>query len=162
MKPLDEVIEIFEKVVKHDYVWFDEKTALMTIETLTDTLQYLRELRDMTDIPMEYFESGGTSQNFADTSQITCPKCHSEFVILPESNEPLTWDELTQMDMQPVWYESLYWGIKVWAIVLVQKEEIYIDWYHRCQDGEIIKGNRCEIHKDQQGERWQAYRKKRG
>ena len=43
MKTLDEVIEIFEKVVKHDYVWFDEKTALMTIETLTDTLQYLRE-----------------------------------------------------------------------------------------------------------------------
>lgn len=73
---------------------------------------------------------------------------------------PLTWDELKQMDMQPVWYESLYWGIKTWAIVLVQKESIYLDWYHRCQDGEIIKGDRCEIHKDQQGERWQAYRKK--
>ena len=43
MKTLDEVIGIFEKVVKHDYVWFDEKTALMTIETLTETLQYLRE-----------------------------------------------------------------------------------------------------------------------
>ena len=43
MRTLDEVIKIFEKVVKHDYVWFDEKTALMTIETLTDSLQYLRE-----------------------------------------------------------------------------------------------------------------------
>ena len=69
-------------------------------------------------------------------------------------------NELKQMDMQPVWYESLYWGVKTWAMVLVQKESIYIDWYHRCQDGEIIKGDRCEIHKDQQGERWQAYRKK--
>lgn len=45
MKTLDEVIDIFEKVVKHDYVWFDEKTALMTIETLTETLQYLREYK---------------------------------------------------------------------------------------------------------------------
>lgn len=45
MKTLDEVIEILENVVKHDYVWFDEKTALMTIETLTDTLQYLREYK---------------------------------------------------------------------------------------------------------------------
>ena len=43
MKTLDEVIEILEKVVTHDYVWFYEKTALMTIETLIDTLQYLRE-----------------------------------------------------------------------------------------------------------------------
>ena len=49
MKALDEVIEILENVVKHNYVWFDEKTALMTIETLTDNLQYLRELRYILD-----------------------------------------------------------------------------------------------------------------
>ena len=49
MKTLEEVIEILENVVKHNYVWFDEKTALMTITTLTDTLQYLRELRYILD-----------------------------------------------------------------------------------------------------------------
>ena len=47
-----------------------------------------------------------TSQNSADTSQITCPKCHSEFVILPEANNPLTWHELRQMEGKPVWVES--------------------------------------------------------
>lgn len=47
MKTLNEVIDIFEKVVKHDYTWFDEKTALMTIETLTDTLQYLRKYQKL-------------------------------------------------------------------------------------------------------------------
>ena len=160
MKSLDEVIKANECC---DHGELDSRcedcpyngVGACCAERESDALHYLKYLQ-------KYYEMCETSQKLRNTSQITCPKCHSEFVILPESNEPLTWDELTQMDMQPVWYESLYWGIKVWAIVLVQKEEIYIDWYHRCQDGEIIKGNRCEIHKDQQGERWQAYRKKRG
>ena len=161
MKTLDEVIDIFEKVVKHAYVWFDEKTALMTIETLTDTLQYLRELRDMTDIPMEYFESGGTSQNFADTSQITCPKCHSEFVILPESNNALTWSELKQMERKPVWVEyNLHLSDKdarsrsrMW--IIVQK---IMPWR---QDDELIYYSGFVFSKKEIGKTWQAYRKER-
>ena len=159
MKTLDEVIDIFEKVVKHDYVWFDEKTALMTIETLTDTLQYLLELRDMTDIPMEYFENGGTLQEIHNTSQISCPKCHSEFVILPESNNALTWDELKQMEGKPVWmeYED---GKGGWVIVgkffsLFEHEEpdayVYMYYLH----------NKIECSKELYGSYWKAYRKER-
>ena len=150
MKTLDEAIEIFEKVVKHDYVWFDEKTALMTIETLTDTLHYLKELRDMTDIPMEYFESGGTLQNFADTSQITCPKCHSEFVILPESNNALTWDELKQMVGKPVWLEDSNQQGE-WVLMSgMEDDELYFV-YRTC--------NEYKIYRKEQGTLWKAYRK---
>ena len=39
----------------------------------------------------------GTSQKLRNTSQITCPKCHSEFVILPEANDPLTWSDLNRL-----------------------------------------------------------------
>ena len=37
---------------------------------------------------------------------IICPKCHTEFVILPESNEPISWDELKGMTGKPVWLET--------------------------------------------------------
>lgn len=42
MKSLKETISIFDLVVSNDYTWFDEKTALMTIEVLTDALHHLK------------------------------------------------------------------------------------------------------------------------
>ena len=73
-----------------------------------------------------------TSQNFADTSQITCPKCHSEFVILDDPdgdhaqllkcqallqdfyrNDPLDWETLKQMEGKPVWVEP----VKEWMLI---------------------------------------------
>lgn len=47
-----------------------------------------------------------TSQKLRNTSQITCPKCHSEFVILPDANNPLSWEELRTMEGKPIWVES--------------------------------------------------------
>ena len=156
MKTLDEVIGILERVVKHDNVWFDEKTALMTIETLTDILQYLRELRDMTDIPMEYFENGETSQKLRDTSQITCPKCHSEFVILPEANNALTWDELKQMEGKPVWLECRKAEERYWVFVGEWFDDDEMRVYPICKDYADY------IHKNAyRPDAWQAYRKER-
>ena len=45
---------------------------------------------------------------------ISCPECHAEIIILPESNEPLSWDELKGMVGKPVWIEMEemgYWYI---------------------------------------------------
>lgn len=90
MKTLDEVIDIFEKVVKHDYVWFDEKTALMTIETLTDTLQYLKEYQWQMTNP------DGDHQQL-----VKCQALLQEFY----RNDPLSWDDLLSMKEKPVWAE---------------------------------------------------------
>ena len=79
------------------------------LERESDALHYLKELRNITDIPMEYFKSSGTLQ-------ISCPKCHIEFVILPESNNALTWEELKQMEGKPIWVETDD-NEKFWTIV---------------------------------------------
>ena len=101
-----------------------------------------------------------------------CEKCAAEHRQLAEwlkdyremlnnvENEPLTYDELKEMDMKPVWYESLYWGMKAWGKVLVQPEDIYIDIVSRRKNGQIYS-NRFSIYEDQQGEMWQIYRKER-
>ena len=112
-----------------------------------DALHYLKELRDMTDIPMEYFENGGTSQ------EIVCPKCHSEFVILPEANNPLTWDELKSMEGKPVWIED---GLKngEWYIIECFTESGRFIAHDRYADDTVFKAI-------DMGNMWQAYRKER-
>ena len=141
MKSLDEVIEILEKVVKHDYVWFDEKTALMTIETLTDTLQYLREYQWQMTNPD------------GDHQQIEkCRALLQDFY----RNDPLSWDELKGLEGKPVWIEaeSLSVGVsplwKDWYIIKSFSNEEFM----YCNDG-------FEWAKEMQGRLWQAYRKER-
>lgn len=102
MKSLDEVIEILEKVVKHDYVWFDEKTALMTIETLTDTLQYLREYQWQMTNP------DGDHQQLEKAQKLLW-----EFY----QNDALTWQELKGMEGKPLWVEWTKTEESYWCLV---------------------------------------------
>lgn len=169
MKSLDEVIKAYEYCIDDSYRdcrgcpygCEDGESGCHYAEEKIDALHYLKELRDMTDIPMEYFESGGTLQNFADTSQIICPKCHSEFVILPEANNALTWSELKQMEGKPIWLEYNFQignkefrdKSKRWCIIMEFKP-----WH----DTEIIiTENGFVLSKNDQIKNWQAYRKER-
>ena len=128
----------------------DEVIAELEDEGLfADALHYLKELRDM---------SGGTWQEVGNTSQITCPKCHSEFVILPESNNALTWDELRTMKGKPVWVE--------YGCDFNQKRWVIIHSFHNT--GSFcymdVSGNYPNTfwQKDMgEDEFWQAYRKER-
>ena len=66
-----------------------------------DALHYLKYLQ-------KYYEMCETSQKLRNTSQITCPKCHSEFVILPDANNPLTMEYFSKLiDTEPIWCEKL-------------------------------------------------------
>ena len=143
MKTLDEVIEIFEKVVKHDYVWFDEKTALMTIETMTDALQYLREYQWQMTNP------DGDHQQLE-----KCRALLQDFY----RNDPLSWEELQQMEGKPVWIEEYDaidstrgWRCCRWMLVEFINDS-YMD--ARNSDGEQYNFDKGE-------ETWQAYRKER-
>ena len=161
MKTLDEVIDAMERCsIPHyfdckgcPYEDDDAEVGCRSDERDADALHYLRELRDMTDIPMEYFEYGGTSQKLRNTSQITCPKCHSEFVILPEANNPLTWDELKQMVGKPVWVHLFGSGLGEWNLIHAQLDNQI--WF---TDG---NGYIYDMHEEKQGITWQAYRKER-
>lgn len=120
-------------------------------ERMNDTLHYLKELRNITDIPMGYFKNG-------ETLQISCPKCHTEFVILPESNNALTWEELRQMEGKPVWIEyGCDFNQKRWVII-----HSFYNTGIFCYMN--VSGNYPNIfwQKDMGAdEYWQAYRKER-
>lgn len=170
MRTLDQVIKAFEicgydtfckkcpyavNVAPHPYSHEDYRCSEGKDD---DALHYLKELRDMTDIPMEYFENGGTLQKLHNTSQVSCPKCHSEFVILPEANNALTWSELIQMEGKPVWIEEYDaidstrgWRCCRWMLVEFINDS-YMD--ARNSDGEQYNFDKGE-------ETWQAYRKER-
>lgn len=101
----------------------------------------------------------GTSQNFADTSQkITCPQCHSEFVILPEANNALTWQELTQMKGKPVWIVDSIIDENEGTITREGHWDIVRKIYPE-QIAFYVQG--MTNHKSWQGVGWQAFRKER-
>ena len=131
MRTLDEVIDYCEgKQTCGEWVG------------ITDALHYLKELRNITDIPMEYFKNG-------ETLQISCPKCHTEFVILPESNNALTWGELKQMEGKPIWVETD--NVKFWTVIdnfrIIYNQECLC-----CSKGYMCRSTYAR------GD-WQAYRK---
>ena len=84
-------------------------------------------------------------------------------------NDPLTWDELKQMEGKPVWVEEYYPPMetgdtqgefkKFWALVIVRPEGIYFDWVTQVQG--YVYSNRREFYEDRIGDIWQAYRKER-
>ena len=89
-----------------------------------------------------------TSQNLRNTSQITCPKCHSEFVILPDANNALTWNELRQMEGKPVWVEEKGM-LSIWIII-------------RDVTGNWLYSTDCNAYRHEDcGKIWQAYGKER-
>lgn len=177
MKTLNEVIKAFECCDHGEPDSRCEECPYNGIgaccaEREADALHYLTELQKMTDIPMEYFENGGTSQKLRNTSQFTCPKCHSEFVILDDPdgdhqqllkcqallqdfyrNDPLAWSELQQMKGKPVYVIYHTFKTKGWALVdYVDDDRI---------DFALPSAMRLNLFEHQLGKIWQAYRKER-
>ena len=140
MKTLDEVIKAIEEKLGVG----GEEAIENSLET--DALHYLMELRDMTDIPMEYFESGGTLDDPDGEHQqlLKCQALLQDFY----RNDPLTWDELKQMVGKPVWIQA---GGGFWGIIVDVEENRF--WY-RCR---FADHDYCD--REYMGEYWNAYRK---
>ena len=125
MKTLDEVIKNFEICRKArlnliscegcTYAIGDNDFCIDCNEI--DVLEWLKGYQKHIELDKLRDKYGGTAQKLRNTSQITCPKCHSEFVILPEANNPLTWDELKQMELKPVWVEWTKTEESYWCFV---------------------------------------------
>ena len=138
MKTLDELINIFEKAcdlerrcedcsgcLGHDYGCPNDGA-----DAVPDALHYLKELRHILDNTV-WVES--TKEE----------KGYWKLPTLPETgNDPLTWDELKQMEGKPVWIEgSFITEGPHW--IIVGPSHLY--------NGKIIG----------YGKTWQAYRKER-
>ena len=112
MKTLDELIKAEEICSQIDAEcskcpygatakgWCEEKDL--------DALHYLKVLKDILD-PLKVKKI---------SHEITCPQCNSAIaILLPESNEPLTWDELREMEGKPVWVEWTKTEESYWCFV---------------------------------------------
>ena len=160
MKTLDEVIKGVEcckevgcgecpyKILFDD----DSHVPCDQFEKDDDALQWLKGYKAHIELDKLRDKYGGTSQKLRNTSQITCPKCHSEFVILPEANNPLTWNELKQMVGKPVWLEDSNQQGEWVLLSGMEDDELYFV-YRTC--------NEYKIYRKEQGTLWKAYRKER-
>lgn len=150
MKTLDEVIKNFEICRKArlnliscegcTYAIGDNDFCIDCNEI--DVLEWLKGYQ-------KHIELDKLRDKYGVTSQITCPKCHSEFVILPDANNPLTWDELKSMEGKPVWVEADYFE-KGWFLVDASLVDIWVTGYD-CAEHQLREENI--------GVSWQAYRK---
>ena len=73
-------------------------------------------------------------------------------------NNPLTWEELKQMEGKPVWVEVSEAGF--WGYVL-ETECAEREIMPRIQILDCSIDRRMNLHKDEIGKTWQAYRKER-
>ena len=153
MKTLDEVIWAVENCdsaiddCAHCAYYKEDCENLRPLRA--DALHYLKVLKDILD-PLKVKKI---------THEITCPQCNSVIaILLPESNPPLTWQELRQMEGKPVWVEggddSICWNHKSW--VLIRSD---------CENDDLIICQGADygfaISKEDYCSNWQAYRKER-
>jgi len=141
MKTLDEVIET---------------APYVGTEWTNDALHYLMEYQRVVNVLHKH--------GFGSVWGITLPN-HQEIEGKPDIdgslNQPLTWDELRQMEGKPVWLEyNLHLSDKdarsrsrMW--IIVQK---ILPWR---QDDELIYYSGFVFSKEEIDETWQAYRKER-
>ena len=76
-------------------------------------------------------------------------------------NEPLSWDELRQMEGKPVWVEGNHgciWGQKAWSLILLDSENDDIVICINTDNGVHYE---FAIGQEDYGTDWQAYRKER-
>lgn len=128
MKTLDEVIELCEKTLWFAYLPQDDTTTTAGL-----ALHYLKEYQRYQNTPsrnghmalVDYFEES-------------------------QKNEPLTWDELKQMEGKPVWVEHKHYN--KWLIVYEVYENTIVLDGNGCYTQYFSDDNDKEV-------RWQAYRK---
>ncbi len=152
MKTLDEVIWAVENCdsaiddCAHCAYYKEDCENLRPLRA--DALHYLKVLKDILD-PLKVKKI---------THEITCPQCNSVIaILLPESNPPLTWQELKGMEGKPVWVDGSAFAEGFWTI---------ITGFGKASDTEYVflLGDQYwkENMKDaDDGVSWQAYRKER-
>ena len=138
MKTLDETIAMIERHMKlYCAADYDEPC-----------LHYLKEYRS----DMKLWESDRKGFEAWIEQYKEARDKHQQAVIELKRNEPLTWEQLKQMEGKPVWVEALLY--KQWAIVAC----VYAD-YIRFEGANLYAPEHRVYMGADNG--WQAYRKER-
>ena len=157
MKTLDEVIKALETdPVPMAY------TARLSVheDIMIDALHYLQTYRAD---KLEWEQTRQANEERYQEAVRNCERAENKFIArlkeldIGTLNEPLTWDELRQMEGKPVWIEHLC-GVLRWGVI----DDLFYD--QKESKTKTIFGTRhgfLEWDKDDLGKTWQAYRKER-
>ena len=167
MKTLDEVIKAFEICVGYhcSNAEFDvcpylgESDMGCMKEPEKDALHYLKEYREKShqlDIGIaenrRFFEQYGEEMQRIHEIEDEYHELKDWWAEEYVTNDPLTWDELKQMEGKPVWVEFEKNG-NHWLIITDIKSNGAV--------GRGVYGENAPLYKDRIGTDWQAYRKER-
>ena len=153
MKTLDEVIKAWSICFSDNsrsnctgcpYADDDGEAACFNHDR-EDALHYLREYKAH---QADWSYAVANSEQFAEARDK-----HIKALAELKRNEPLTWDELKQMEGKPVWLE--YEGYTPdWEVI----ENVGT---FKSADGLFVETHKSILHKEDIGKTWQAYRKER-
>ena len=146
MKTLDEVIADITKqsgLEIRDVRKPDKDRFWVGRETYNDALHYLKELRNK-----EMFYNQSIDHMLLMINEHEDRVC--AYLAEMRKNDPLTWDELKQMEGKPVWVENKFY--KKWLIAYqINENDIIFDGNGFYTQAFVID----------YGKSWQAYRKER-
>ena len=125
MRTLKEVIAILAKGI----------ADVEAYDAVDDALYYLREYHD----------------NYGNL--IASMNHHLRKIKELEQNDPLSWEELCEMEGEPIWVEQHHGDTKGWLLILRKCDDVVT-----CT---TKHGNSFYLYKANYGEKWQAYRKER-
>ena len=152
MKTLDEVIEGIE-ACRDSYV------AGKIIKD--DALHYLKAFRDAKDTLEAEKDRYAEAVRNCEQAENRFRKMEDELNDIRRKHieqmkkDPLTWDELTQMEGKPVWVEQPYQ--KMWGL----NDGTYVDAFgNDCITIKVLH-DLCHFEKNLMGKTWNAYRKER-
>lgn len=152
MKTLDEVIKAYEICTQ------EQSCSLCPyIESDTNGKWACSLCGDCTHDALHYLKTIETTENLYHDAVNELFKLKDED--WKDRCLPLTWDELKQMEGKPVWVEEKYSFNKEWH---GRWEVICSVWDNEWDDDPYLSMTNEEYrHKDDMGERWQAFRKER-
>lgn len=160
MKTLDEVIEAERHCIGKGCQGcpYDIVTYGGSCDCSDDAFHYLKEYKDkeaMYDSAFKIMEQARKQYHESVRQYVSA---HAN-LYAEEPNDPLTWDELKQMEGKPVWVEYINSTAKAWALVLpapyyIAKQNLISVKYSFTRSRILLSKKDCGI-------RWQAYRKER-
>lgn len=169
MKTLDEVVESYEisngnkdcSQCPYDDECYDHHVC-ECYERMADTYHYLKEYKERLQNIQDMMDRYDVSVKNYEEAVENCRIAEQKYWRMTNNIEeltPLTWEQLKQMEGKPVWVEEKYSFNKEWH---GRWEVICSVWDNEWDDDPYLSMTDEEYrHKDDMGERWQAYRKER-
>ena len=145
MKTLDEVIKAMENCYGPDAECCDK--CQYTKKNSAGSICLKCNLEDDALIYLKAYQWQMTNPDGDHLQLEKCRALLSDFY----QNEPLSWDELRQMEGKPVWVEADYFE-KGWFLVDASLVDIWVTGYDCAEH---------QLRKEDIGVSWQAYRKER-